>query len=171
MIHILIIIAIVLAPSAQEKQEPSEHLKPLSWLVGTWEGKGKYGEMEFTDTLDYKWTHKKNFIKWSAEASMDGKVVHSETGMMGYDKAKKKLVWFSFGIDGTIGHAEDEGSKEKNTWVFTGSVGDQPPWNETRGITKKIDDDTFESEVQTKKDGKWVTFFKGTYKRKKKDKK
>ncbi|MBI3270448.1 MAG: FABP family protein [Planctomycetes bacterium] len=148
-------------------EEPNERLRPLAWLVGNWEGRGKYGDGEFVDSVSYDWTHGKNFIKWTAEARMEGQVVHSETGMLGWDQAKKRLIWFSFGLDGTIGQAEDEASTEKDTWIAHGNVGDQPPWNDTRQILRKVDDDTYTTEVQTKTDGKYVKFFLGTYKRKK----
>ena len=98
---------------------------------------------------------------------MDGEVVHSETGMMGYDAVKKKLVWFSFGLDGTIGHGEDAGSKAKDTWKFAAAVGAEPPWNDTISILRKVDEDAFENEVKTKKGDAYETFFKGTYLRKK----
>ena len=159
--HILMLVAALAA------QEPSEHLKPLTWLIGTWEGGGKYGDNEFTDSATYEWTHNGTFIKWTAEARMDGEVVHSETGMMGYDAVKKKLVWFSFGLDGTIGHGEDAGSKAKDTWKFAAAVGAEPPWNDTISILRKVDEDAFENEVKTKKGDAYETFFKGTYLRKK----
>lgn len=159
--HIAMLIAVLAA------QEPSEHLKPLAWLVGTWEGGGKYGDQEFADSVKYEWSHNGKFIKWTAEARMDGEVVHSETGMMGYDSAKQKIVWFSFALDGTIGHGEDAASKAKDTWEFVAAVGAEPPWNDTISIMRKVDDDTFENEVKTKKDGVYETFFKGTYRRKK----
>lgn len=144
-----------------------DQMKPLDWLVGTWEGKGKINDVDFTETATYEWTHNKNFIKWTAEARVDGKVVHSDTGMMGYDAAKKKLVWFSFNLDGTIGHAEERETKDKDTWVFHASVGDKAPWNDSLSIMRKIDADTFENEVQVKKGDGYESFFKETLKRKK----
>jgi hypothetical protein len=148
-------------------QEPNEHLKPMAWVVGTWEGAGKYGDNEFTDTVTYELTHNGNFIKWTAEARMDGKVVHSETGMLGYDAAKKKLVWFSFTLDGSIGQGEQDESKQENEWVFASSVGNEPPWNDGKSIWRKIDADTYESEARTKQGEEYVSFFSGTYRRKK----
>lgn len=155
--------------TALAEEEPKEQLRPLAWLVGDWEGRGKYGEEDFVETSSYEWSHNRNFMKWSAEARMKDQVVHSETGMMGWDEAKKRLIWFSFAMDGTIGQAEDQGSIEKDTWVALGNVGDKPPWKDMRQILRKVDADTFTSEVQTKNDGQYVTFFKGTYKRKKKE--
>lgn len=149
--------------------EPKEQLKPLAWLVGDWEGSGKYGEDAFTETASYEWSHNQNFIKWSAEARMDGKVVHSETGMLGWDEAKKRLIWFSFAMDGTIGQSEDQGSTEKDTWVAQGNIGAAPPWNDMRWILRKVNEDSFTSEVMGKQEGEYVTFLTVKYQRKKKE--
>lgn len=148
-------------------QDAHEQLKPLSWISGMWEGSGKYGDHPFEETVTYEWTHNRNFIKVSAEARMGGKVVHAQTGMIGYDRAKKKLVTFSFTMDGTIGTGEALLSEEKNSWVFTVRIGEDPPWNDAVETLRKVDDNTFTTEVKTKKDEKYVTFFRATYKRKK----
>lgn len=144
-----------------------DHIRALAWLVGEWDGGGKYGNDEFVEATTYEWTHNQHFIKWTSEARMGSQVVHSETGMLGWDEAKGRLVWFSFTMDGTIGQAEDQASKEKDTWVALGNVGNTPPWNDTRQVLRKVDDDTFTVEVQGKNEGKYETFFTGTYKRKK----
>lgn len=155
--------------SAAVAQETAERLRPLAWMVGEWEGSGKYGSDEFTETITYEWTHGRNFIKWSAEARMGDQVVHSETGMLGWDEAKGRLVSFSFSMDGTIGQSEDQATDEKDTWILLGNVGNTPPWNDTRQILRKVDDDTFTVEAQTKQDGQYATFFTGTYARQKKE--
>ena len=157
------------AQGAAFAQEPAERLRPLAWIGGEWEGSGKYGNEEFTETTTYEWSHGKNFIKWSAEARMGDQVVHSETGMLGWDEAKGRLVSFSFSMDGTIGHAEDQAAEEKDTWVWLGNVGNTPPWHDTRQVMKRVDDDTFSIEVQTKHEGQYETFFNGSYTRKKKE--
>lgn len=145
----------------------NERIKPLAWLVGEWTGGGKYGEQAFDESIRYEWTHNVNFLRWTAEARMEGQVVHSETGMLGWDSARKRLRWFSFSMDGTIGQAEDQASEEKDTWIALGNVGDQPPWHDTRQILRKVDPDTYTLEVQTKKDAGYETFFRGEYRRRK----
>ncbi len=71
-------------------------------------------------------------------------------------------------MDGTIGQAEDQPSDEKDTWVALGNVGNTPPWKDTRQVLRKVDDDTYSMEVQSKDQGQYATFFTGTYRRKKK---
>lgn len=166
---ILAIVGVLCASSCIAlAEEPDQHLHALAWLVGEWEGGGKYGNEEFTETSTYEWTHNQHFIKWTSEARMGGQVVHSETGMLGWDEAKGRLVWISFTMDGTIGHAEDQASDEEGAWVAIGNVGNTPPWDDTRQVLRKVDDDTFTVEVQSKQEGKYATFFTGSYKRKKK---
>lgn len=165
---IVAIVGVLCSAGVALAEGPDEHLRAFAWIVGEWEGGGKYGTDEFTDSATYEWTHNQHFIKWTSEARMGGQVVHSETGMLGWDAAKGRLVWFSFTMDGTIGQAEDQASVEKDTWVALGNVGNTPPWKDTRQVLRKVDDDTYSMEVQSKSEGQYATFFTGTYKRKKK---
>lgn len=149
------------------QQEPNEHLKPLAWLEGSWVGTGHYGASKMEDRITYELTHNGHFLKFKAVARMGGKVVQSGTGMLGYDKAKKRLVIHSYFTSGEIGMSESLNTKVMNTWHFAVRIGDQRPWNDARSIMRKLDEDTHTYVVQMKKDGEFVTFYDATYKREK----
>ena len=70
---------------------------------------------------------------------MGGKMIQTGTGMLGYDKANKKLVMHTYFTTGNIGMSHALDSKEPNTWRFAVRVGDEKPWNAARGIMKKLD--------------------------------
>ena len=146
----------------------SKHLKPVAFLVGSWEGTGKFDGMDFTYTVKYEWTLNKNFIKSTYKAKVGDMVVWSDTSMIGYDKEKKKLVMFSFAMDGSIGTGEMVPSKDPKKIVFTVSIdGDDPRFKDGRSVYTKVDNDNLTVKIQTKKDKEWVTFMDCKQKRKK----
>jgi len=149
------------------RQQPNEHLKPLAWLVGAWDGKGTYGESQMEDKITYELAHNGHFLRCKAVASIGGKVVQKGTGMLGYDTASKNLVWHTYFTTGVIGMSHALDSKEPNTWHFAVRIGAEKPWNAARGIMKKLDEDTYTYVVEMKRDGKYVAFFKARYTRRK----
>ena len=162
-----ILFSLVLFFAAPPQQEPNEHLKPLAWLEGSWVGTGKYGEVEMEDRITYTLTHGGHFLQLKAVARMGGQVVQSGSGMIGYDKAKNKLVMHTFFTSGEIGMTESLPSKEKNVWRFAVRIGVKQPWEDARAIMTKVDRDTYTYVVQMKRGDEFVTFFDATYKRKK----
>lgn len=157
------------AAAAQDPKTNADHLQQFAWLIGSWEGEGKYGEMPFTCTATYEWTLNKNFIKVTGEIKADGEVVWSDSSMLGWDPEKKKFVWATFGMDGSIGWAEMEPDpKEKDTWISKGGIkSDNPDFKDTKGTMKKVDADTFTDTVQKRDGDQYVTFLTSTMKRKK----
>lgn len=102
-----------LSTSALTAQEPpklpdnSAHMKRFAWVIGAWAGSGTmpgYGKHEFRS--EFSWTLNRNFIKTSYWMTIGGKVIWHDTGLLGWDRQKKKLVTFTFGFDGTIGGGE-----------------------------------------------------------------
>jgi hypothetical protein len=169
------VLAVLVAAAPAAAQEPKsnyEHLKSLEWLVGTWEGKGKYGDLPFTATSTHEWTLNKNFIKISTEVKAGGQVIWSDSSMLGWDSEKKKLVSATFGTDGSIGWTELEPDpKEKDTWIWNATnQSGSANFKETRGIMKKVDADTWTETVQKKEGDAYVTFMTTTMKRKKNQK-
>lgn len=97
-----------------------EHLKPLEFLAGDWQGKGEYGgrgscEAEYT----YEWILNKNFLRKTVVAKAMGQVAYSATELIGWDVDKKKIVVFSFAADGTYGLGW--GTVEKDALVVEGT--------------------------------------------------
>jgi hypothetical protein len=109
----------------------------------------------------------RNFIKADYTLKADGKVAWTSTSIIGYDVQKKKLVAFVFGRNGAIARGEEVRSDGKGTVVFESQVSGLGAIEEDRVTQTKVDDDTFTSAVEAKKDGKYVLLGTYTYKRKK----
>src|SRR5262249_30000693 len=141
---------------AADKPEPSEHLKPLAFLVGTWQSSGEFpGVGKYTDEMVYEWAMDKNFLKSTyTMKSADGKVAWTDVSMIGWDPEQKKLVGFTFGMDGSIGRGVELPSKKEGTWVFE-AKGTNAEFKESRSTLSKVDDDTVSMLIETKKDGKY----------------
>lgn len=55
-----------------------------------------------------------------------GKEVYSDEGLIGWDDEAKKVVFFCFGMDGSIGQGKEIESAEKDTHVIEGTVTGDP---------------------------------------------
>ena len=164
----LLLVGGLLAQDPPKMKDNAKFLKPLGFLVGSWVGKGKMDGMEFTAEVKYSWTLNKNFIKTDYVAKAGSMTVWTDTGMIGWDLEKKMLVSFSFGMDGSIGHGEYKQQKDGKTWIIKVSINSSDPrFKDGRAIMKQIDKDNYSSDIQTKRDGKYVSFMTCTYKRKK----
>ncbi len=90
--------------------------------------------------------------------------------MMGWDVEKKKLVFFTFGMDGSIGNGDWVDGKEKDTWLsegkITGPNDKDSPFKHARSIIRKLTADSYSTTIETKKGDGWETFMTCTYKRK-----
>jgi hypothetical protein len=167
----MIVMATLAALAFQDgPQDTSANLKELEWIIGTWEGEGKLMNNPFTATATYEWTMNKCFIKSTYVAKMGDQVMWQDSGMWGWDRDKKKLVFFSFGMDGTIGTGDRMESKEKDTWIFETKLNAvDPEWREGRAVMKKVDADTYTERGESKKkDGTYAVILESTMKRKKK---
>jgi len=165
MVRSLYSAALLLAISGSSWAQ-NEHLKPMEWIIGTWAGETEFQGMKYKDEYVYEWTLNKNFIKHTYKAWRKGKLFWTDSGMMGWDARRKKLVSVTFGMDGSIGWGE-EGFKKGETWSWEGNVTGPEPIEKYRALFRRVDHDTFVSEVQIKKGDKFVTYSKGTYRRKK----
>jgi len=165
-----ITVLILSAVAAPEARAQNEHMKPLAWMIGAWTGKGKYMGKEFKDKYVFEWTLNKNFIKHRYEMQMDN-FKHVDTGYMGWDAKKKRIIHVSFGMDGSIGWAERVGSPEKDTYIMEGNVIGPRPKMDFRYVLRKIDQDHFSTTMEMKQNGKWKAVMTIKYVRSKPEKK
>jgi hypothetical protein len=146
----------------------SEHLEPLAWLVGEWEGRGRYGDRQFALRFSYAAVLNGSFIQWRYQALDGGKVAFESAGMIGWDAEERTLVEFGFGFDGTIGRSRAEPSGEKDTWIFAGRLSTSSPVKEVRKTIQRIDADHYEETVSARQGDDWITAFSAEYARRKK---
>lgn len=139
-----------------------DHLKRIEWVIGTWAGKGSMGGSEFEDEYILEWTEDGNFIRNEYVMKVGGKVVWTDTGLLGWDPVKKKIVGINFGMDGTIGwgHEQESGQDEL---VVEGRTAGPMVKEEFRVKLKKVDADHLTVTTVMKQSGE----FSVTYTRKK----
>ena len=163
------LVLIVLAPP-QEDNPPAhpERLKALEYLIGTWTGEGvspTHGKYVTEQT--FEWMQDKNFIKSEFVMKSGEKVLWTATTVIGYDAKKKKIVSFAFARSGAIAQGEAVApSDRKDTLVFTNRTSGAAI-DEDRVTQAKVDEDTFTSTVEAKKEGKYVLLGTYTYRRRK----
>lgn len=162
---LLLALTLTLTAHAQDQDAPPpvkkapDHLAELAWLVGKWTGGGKMHGQDYTHEVTFEWLYGRRFIRSHYVAKMGGKVVWKDSTTLGWDSKKKRLTWFLFGADGSLGGGHyTRPDKAKKEWLVFGSVGEDADFQNSRTWIRLVDADTYETEVQTKKDDKWVTF-------------
>lgn len=126
----LIVVTAVALGQPQEVPSNAGHLKPLSWLVGTWQTEtsateGIPGLLEKGDKIAMKitlgWGLKKNLLTARFTMSTGGKEVMSSRALHGWDRAKKEIVAYGFSsLGGRTEHVitlNGEGFTTKTTRV------------------------------------------------------
>lgn len=157
---------IVLMTAASAPQPDS--LKGLAFLVGTWSGSGTFPDgRAYVDEHRFEWIQDRHFLKAEYVLSLDGKPFWTTTSILGWDPAKKKLVGFSFAMNGAIARTEEAPGGGKDVWVFEGTVVSPRGSAEDRVTHRRIDDDAFTTTVETKKDGAYAIVDTYAYRRKK----
>jgi len=169
---LIVALALVLTPMAlaQERTPPenAKHLKQLAWMIGKWKGTGKMDGQPFVDEAEYSWIFNKTFIKAKFKMFMGKQLVWSDSTIIGWDRDRKTLVWFAFGLDGSIGGGDIPAQKKDKpkVWLLSGGIraGDKRFEVSQQVLTRKSKD-VFSIEIQTKQEKKWVTFLSMTHKR------
>ncbi|HEY6959219.1 MAG TPA: heme-binding beta-barrel domain-containing protein [Candidatus Limnocylindria bacterium] len=101
-----------------------EDLRPLEWLVGTWEGTATGEPGTGTQTRRYEVVLGGRFIlgtnttRWAATPSHPEGELHEDLSLIGYDRAAKRFVMHVFYVEGFV--AEHVGERvDADTWMFT----------------------------------------------------
>jgi hypothetical protein len=144
----------------------NEQIAELQYLVGTWRGEGTCPMGgKFQDEMTYELVQNGNFLRHKYGMWMDGKLVWTDEGILGYDAELKKYVGFTFGQDGTIGRAE--GELKDGVLVLDGRSSGPSPFKEYRCTSKKLDRDRVEVSCSVKEGGKYKELLKVVYQRRK----
>jgi hypothetical protein len=161
---------LILGVPLQEGTPPAhpERLKALEYLIGTWTEEGvspTHGK--YVSEQTFEWMQDRNFIKCDFVMKAGEKLLWTATSVIGYDAKKKKIVSFAFARNGAIAQGEAvPAADRKDTLVFTNRT-TGAAIEEDRVTQAKVDEDTFTSTVETKKEGKYVLLGTYTYRRKK----
>lgn len=147
------------------KPEPAKQLAELDFLVGRWAGGGDMpGGVKYTDEFLYSWNEHKTFLRSTYKLTVGTQVAWTDENVIGWDAELKKLVGFTFGMDGTIGRGVALDVKN-NEWTFEGKSSGSSPMKEWRITLAKVDDDTITSTIFVKKGDQYEQVMKNTYKR------
>ena len=114
-----------------EVTPPSEHLKPLVWLVGEWTYEGDDGlRMELAIDLD----NSGNFLLCEAVAITTEGDVQNTSARIGWNPATSSVFWWTFDSDG--GNASGQWTRSGDGWLLrtSGITAD----GETNAATQKI---------------------------------
>ena len=114
-----------------EVTPPSEHLKPLVWLVGEWTYEGDDGvRMELAIDLD----NSGNFLLCEAVATTSSGDVQNTSARIGWNPATSSVFWWTFDSDG--GNASGQWTRSGDGWLLrtSGVTAD----GETNAATQKI---------------------------------
>lgn len=114
-----------------EVTPPSEHLKPLVWLVGEWTYEGDDGvRMQLAIDLD----NSGNFLIGEADAISPGGDLQTTSLRIGWNPATSSVFWWTFDSDG--GNASGQWTRSGDGWLVrtSGITAD----GETNAATQKI---------------------------------
>jgi hypothetical protein len=108
-------------PQTAAKDDP---FTPLRFFVGKWQGTGSGEpgnstlEREYQFVLDGKFLQVKNVSHWAPRDKTDKGEVHEDLGMIGYDKARKTIIYRQFHIEGFVNQYRMEPIRDSKTIVF-----------------------------------------------------
>lgn len=125
--------------------------KPLRFLEGTWEGKGKGVSGESTVTQEYRFVFNENFLRMTTKAVFNPQEknpkgeIHEDVGYFSYDQSRKMFVLRGFYAEGFInqytGIISDDGLEI--TFV-TESIENAPPGTRAKLVFRKTGETALE---------------------------
>ncbi len=111
----------IVFPQSPAKDDP---FGPVGFLVGVWQGtgSGESGnstvEREYQFVLGGNFLQVKNVSRWAPRENTPKGEVHEDLGLISYDKARKKLVYRQFHIEGFVNQYVMVPIRDSNTLVF-----------------------------------------------------
>lgn len=136
--------AILCLTSCQEemysshRSEAQDHLRDLSWLIGSWVNKDE----NITYSSTFTWDKNKNFLVQSFNMeALDTKQLHGQQ-IIGWDPIRRKVHSWTFDSDGGFGESEwiEQNGDWYATMVFTLPDGRQAS---ATHVYSKVDNDTY----------------------------
>ena len=146
---IFIILLAVIMTQASEKEDA---WKPMKSLVGKWEGKGEGKSGISTVTKDLQFVLQEKFLQLKTNAVFKPQEknpkgeVHEDWGFFSSDRARKKIVFRQFHVEGfIIQYILDDISDDGKMLVFNSEqIENGPPGLKAKLTFKFIDNNTLE---------------------------
>lgn len=112
------------APRASQSAPPVDPLAPLDFLIGRWEGttEGEPGrgtvQREYTRVLGSRFVHLTNRSVYPPQEKNPKGETHDDLGYFSFDKARKRIVFRQFHVEGFVVHYVHEPSSAAGGVVF-----------------------------------------------------
>jgi hypothetical protein len=136
-----------------------DNLKPLGWLLGSWEGTASGEPGIGSQTRRYELVLRGQFIMgtnktiWSSTAAHPGGEVHEDLSLISYDRAAKRFVLHVFYVERFVAeHACTQSGPDE--WVFTAERVQNGPAGMRSRETFTHRGDVFESRFELAMAGK-----------------
>lgn len=165
--HLLFIVLAMLHPASAWAQESGyeKELKPVSFLVGTFEGKGESAYSPYAETTVAEWGVGKTIITLRTRSSAGGRTLFEDLRVFSYDNEARKIRMRQY-ANGNLAEYDVVVSDGGNTLVFNQTSREglgRPAWRYT--LTRD-GDAAYSYIVEAKRDGTFSEFAKGSLARK-----
>jgi hypothetical protein len=110
---------------AGEQSNPIDPFERVSFLIGRWEGtsEGRPGKgtvrREYARALNGRFIRVRNRNEYPSQEKNPKGEVHEDEGFISFDRARKRLVYRQFHVEGFVNQYVEDGGSSPNKVVFT----------------------------------------------------
>ncbi len=121
---IIILLSLFLGITSPQTASKEDPLAAVRFFVGHWQGKGSGEpgsstvEREYQFVLGGKFLQVKNLSRWDPREKTPNGEIHEDLGLIGYDKARKTIIYRQFHIEGFVNQYAMEPIQNPGTLVF-----------------------------------------------------
>jgi hypothetical protein len=171
---IAILVSLLLGMAYPQSAADDDPLAPVRFFAGQWRGTGtgepgsSTVEREYQFVLGGKFLQAKNLSHWAPREKSPKGEIHEDFGMIGYDKAKKTLVYRQFHIEGFVNQYAMEPIQDSKTLVFVSEAIENtaPGWR-ARETYHFLGPDEFEELFELAAPGKGFELYSKSHLRRK----
>ncbi len=169
MVALILAVFPLVAVPALAQDRPVAPLERLGFLAGSWTAEGESADAgRFVEEYDVAWRHGGAFLQLEyAWKAADGRVLRTDTTVIGWDPMQRKMVSFQYASDGSIARGVEVDSGKPDTWTWEGKA-EGPARAELFRITLlRIDDGQFALRVEIRKGERdpWQTWSSQRFRR------
>lgn len=158
---LFLVIALGSAAAVGQQTRRPDPFAGLRFLVGEWRGKqsGQPGhgacERKYEFVLGGKFLQVKNKSTYPPQAANPKGEVHEDMGMIGYDRARVRLVFRQFHVEGFVNtYLEEEGGDPKSIVFASEAIENIAPGWRARETYRVVNDDEFIERFELAEPGK-----------------
>jgi len=157
-----ILVCATLSAGAMARAQPgaADPLEPLAFLVGRWEGtsEGQPGagdvRREYTRVLNSRFIRVQNQSVYKPQDKNPKGEVHDDVGFFSFDKARKRLIFRQFHVEGFVSHYAHDPSQTAKVVFTTEAIENIPAGFRARETYVAHGPDEFEEIFEMAEPGK-----------------